>query len=876
MAETNHEEGVNAGARGTDGPAGVDTRKKKEVQQKKKGCHVQSVDEMRITELKNALRRLNLSTTGNKAELQMRLRGARARQQRQSEAEDDEVSDDAVENESVASDSMTESDDVSSYKEAASNEEDRRKRRKDRERTTINVARRSGKGADKGGIEKPRGRTKKERASHSDQTETDDGSGSESDDDSSVERRHHRNRHRHNHFTIKDVEGSLTHFSGDDKLPIEKWIDEFEDMSALLKWNDLQKLVYGKRMLTGSAKKFISFEKRVTSWNTLKRRLIREFSVKLNSADVHSRLFKRRLRADESSRQYIYEMQEIASQGYIEKDALIQYIIDGMPDDEVSKTVLYNSRTIRELKKNFEIYDRMKERVQRKRTGKKSHAKADVRDAKGTQSKSSSKQMDKTDKRYCFHCGSAEHEVKSCPNADKGPKCFKCNQFGHIASKCSQDEKRESKTTTVNWVTSTDDKCVPVDIAGARYSALIDTGSDASLMRDDVYEKIGRPVMDRTTRTLTGLGNISIQPKGVLRLKLSLSDREYEVEVLVIPTSAMTPDVLLGRDFLCQTEVIIQKGRIEVKPTNDDVIDGQHQELSPSTVQDGRNDLEEYEGLAAISCFTVDEINVAEPYRSQIKALVAGYQPKEDVQTTVETRIILKDEEPVCSRPRRLAPKEKVILDKQIDEWLESGIIRPSNSEYASPVVIARKKDGSPRVCIDYRLINKRVVRDRFPMPLIDDRIDALVSFRVFSVIDLKNGFFHVPMNEKSRKYTAFVTPSGQYEFLKTPFGLCNSPTSFLRYVDEVFQDLIRRGVVFTYMDDIIIPGCDEKDALTKLSDTLTVAANNGLHINWKKCEFLQRRVEFLGHVIEDGSVKPSPFKVKAVRGFPQIGRAHV
>lgn len=167
MAETNHEGGVNADARGTDGPAGVDTRKKKGAQQKKKGCHVQSVDEMRITELKNALRRLNLSTTGNKAELQMRLRGARARQQGQSEAEDDEVSDDAVENESVASDSMTESDDVSSYKEAASNEEDRRKRRKDRERTTIDVARRSGKGADKGGIEKPRRRTKEERASHS-------------------------------------------------------------------------------------------------------------------------------------------------------------------------------------------------------------------------------------------------------------------------------------------------------------------------------------------------------------------------------------------------------------------------------------------------------------------------------------------------------------------------------------------------------------------------------------------------------------------------------------------------------------------------------------------------------------------------------------
>jgi len=181
----------------------------------------------------------------------------------------------------------------------------------------------------------------------------------------------------------------------------------------------------------------------------------------------------------------------------------------------------------------------------------------------------------------------------------------------------------------------------------------------------DVYEKIGKPGMGRTTRTLTGLGNIAIQPKGTLRLKLSLDDREYEVEMFIVPTSAMTPDILLGKDFLCRTEVIIQKGRIEVKPANDNITTGQYQGLCSSAYQDERNDLTGCEELAAINCITMDEIDVAEPYRSQIKALVAGYQPKEDVLTAIETRIILKDEKPVHSRPRRLAPKEKTILDQQ-------------------------------------------------------------------------------------------------------------------------------------------------------------------------------------------------------------------
>lgn len=409
MAETNYkeieEEGDNAGAAGKDDPTGVATRGKKEAQQKKKKHLGRPVDEMKITELKDALRKLNLSTTGNKAELQMRLRGARARRPPPQEEEDDKVSDDATENGSVASDSMTESDDESSDEEATSNKEDRRKKQKDRERTAIGVSKRSSvgngviekqrrrtikekvsrsdrketddesesessdeeatsnkkdrrrkrkdrertaigrvakrNGEGNGVIGKRRRRVKKEKVSRSNQTETDDESDSESSDNNSSMERSHKSRCRRNRFTIKDVEGSLTHFSGDDKLPIEKWIEEYEDMSALLKWDSLQKLMYGKRMLTGSAKKFISFEKRVTSWNTLKRRLIREFSIDLNRADVHSQLFKRRMKADENSRQYIYAMQEIASQGYIEEDALIQYIIDGVSDDETSKTTTH-------------------------------------------------------------------------------------------------------------------------------------------------------------------------------------------------------------------------------------------------------------------------------------------------------------------------------------------------------------------------------------------------------------------------------------------------------------------------------------------------------------------------------------------------------
>lgn len=134
--------------------------------------------------------------------------------------------------------------------------------------------------------------------------------------------------------------------------------------------------------------------------------------------------------------------------------------------------------------------------------------------------------------------------------------------------------------------------------------------------------------------------------------------------------------------------------------------------------------------------------------------------------------IVPKDEIPVYQRPRRLAPAEKVQVNKQIDDWLRDGIIRPSISEYASPITLAKKKNGDMRLCVDYRQINKKIIKDRYPLPLIDDQIDRLQDSLLFSTIDLKDGIFHVTVTQDSCKYTASIVSDGHYEFLKAPFGL--------------------------------------------------------------------------------------------------------
>src|SRR3978361_704319 len=137
--------------------------------------------------------------------------------------------------------------------------------------------------------------------------------------------------------------------------------------------------------------------------------------------------------------------------------------------------------------------------------------------------------------------------------------------------------------------------------------------------------------------------------------------------------------------------------------------------------------------------------------------MIKNYKPEKCKETNIKMKIGLKDNEPVYCSPRRLQFAERDIVDRQVDEWIQQGVIEPCISEYASPVVVTRKKCGTPRICIDYRRINEKIMKDRYPLPVIEDQLDKLQDARIFSTLDLKNGFFHVGVAEECRPYTSFV-----------------------------------------------------------------------------------------------------------------------
>lgn len=253
----------------------------------------------------------------------------------------------------------------------------------------------------------------------------------------------------------------------------------------------------------------------------------------------------------------------------------------------------------------------------------------------------------------------------------------------------------------------------------------------------------------------------------------------------------------------------------------------------------------------------------------EVEVIARNYEPKKTREIGLKMTLILKDDIPIYQRPRRLSPSEKEEVDKQLKTWIDDGIIRPSNAEYASPVVLVKKKNGDTRICVDFRKLNKKIIKDHYPLPLIEDQLDRLQGAKMFSTIDLKNGFFHVKVAEESRKYTSFIVPTGQYEFIRMPFGLCNSPAIFQKFINAVFKDLISEGIVLTYMDDLIIPSQNIEQAIDSLKRVLEVSSQAGLHINWQKCKFIQTEIIYLGHIVTDGTVKPAECKTNAVMKFP-------
>ncbi|CAI7833834.1 unnamed protein product [Closterium sp. NIES-54] len=220
---------------------------------------------------------------------------------------------------------------------------------------------------------------------------------------------------------------------------------------------------------------------------------------------------------------------------------------------------------------------------------------------------------------------------------------------------------------------------------------------------------------------------------------------------------------------------------------------------------------------------------------------------------------------PTFRAPYRLSPTELANMKKQIEYLLDKGLIRPSTSPYGAPVLFTPKPDGSLRMCIDYRALNKQTIKNKYPIPRIDDLLDQLRGAIVFSKLGLRSGYWHIRMADNSIHKTAFWTRYGSYEYLVMPFGLTNAPATFQAEMNHILRPLLDKCVV-VYLDDILIYSRDMKQHIEHLRCVFEILRREKFYVKLSKSEFALKKVQFLGHMVSAQGVHVDPKKIEAVR----------
>ena len=268
-------------------------------------------------------------------------------------------------------------------------------------------------------------------------------------------------------------------------------------------------------------------------------------------------------------------------------------------------------------------------------------------------------------------------------------------------------------------------------------------------------------------------------------------------------------------------------------------------------------------------CMVSEQLDTEQ--REQLEVLLQKYQDvfksKPGKTKAIKHFIHTADSRPVKQRPYRLPHAYWEEVKQELREMLAEGVIEPSQSDWASPIVLVRKKDGSIRLCVDYRKLNAQSRTDAYPMPRIEDILDRVGKAKIITTLDLARGYWQVPVADEDRHKTAFTSPFGLYQFCVMPFGLNGAPATFQRLMNEVVRDMEK--FAHAYLDDLVVFSDSWTEHLDHLETILEKLREFGLTAKMAKCQWAMAECTYLGHVVGGGYVKPEINKLEAVENFP-------
>jgi len=370
----------------------------------------------------------------------------------------------------------------------------------------------------------------------------------------------------------------------------------------------------------------------------------------------------------------------------------------------------------------------------------------------------------------------------------------------------------------------------------------------------------------------TPVGDVLAVRTYLPRVPVVLGDQDLPADLVILPMSDF--DVILGMDWLSDHDarVLCRERRVVIpRPEGPPLV------VKGVQGKDGRVVISALKarqfsekGCCAFLTSLVsaeevvkplEEIAVVREFPDVFPDDIQGLPPPREIEFSID---LLPGTAPISKAPYRMAPAELAELKDQLQELLDKGFIRPSVSPWGAPVLLVKKKDGSMRMCIDYRMLNKVTIKNRYPLPRIDDLFDQLQTASVFSKIDLRSGYHQLRIKDENVSKTAFRTRYGHYEFLVMPFGLTNAPAAFMDLMNRAFKPFLDQFVI-VFVDDILIYSPDVKQHEEHLRTVLEILRRERLFAKFSKCDFWLEQVAFLGHVVSKDGIKVDPGKVEVV-----------
>ncbi|KAI3687110.1 hypothetical protein L1987_80801 [Smallanthus sonchifolius] len=408
-------------------------------------------------------------------------------------------------------------------------------------------------------------------------------------------------------------------------------------------------------------------------------------------------------------------------------------------------------------------------------------------------------------------------------------------------------------------------------------SILFDTGADKSFVSLNFEPLLAktRSQLEKTFTVEVANGDSLTIESIIYDCSLELNDHTFPINLVPMPLGSF--DIIIGMDWLSNhhAEVICFEKCIRIPlPSGETLrVFGEKPckglKLMPCTTAQ-KYLRKKYVAFLAhivqkdVKKKSIQDIPIIRDFPEVFPEDLSGLPPVRQVEFRID---LVPGANPVARAPYRLAPSEMQELASQLQELSDKGFIRPSHSPWGAPVLFVKKKDGSFRMCIDYRELNKLTVKNRYPLPRIDDLFDQLQGSTCFSKIDLRSGYHQLRVQEDDIPKTAFRTRYGHYEFMVMPFGLINAPAVFMDLMNRVCKPYLDKFVII-FIDDILIYSKTKADHEQHLRLVLDLLKKEQIYAKFSKCEFWLKEVQFLGHIVNDKGIHVDPAKIETVKNW--------